>query len=320
MIRSTIALTYNLIKQTIAEFSRDNCIRMSAALAYYTAFSLAPLLVVIVTLCGLVWDPSDVRGLLEAEIKGVLGTDGASQVKTMLANAERSDSNTFTKTISFVLLLVGSTGLVAQLQGAINDAWQIQPAPEEGGILYFLSKRLLSFGMICGIAFLLLVSLVLSTVLSAAGQAIASALPSLSETALHMMNVGITFVFLTLVFAAMFKFLPDAAVRWSDVAVGAVLTAALFVAGKYALGAYLGSRNMESTYGAAGSFALIMVWSYYSAMIFLFGAEFTQVWAKQRGEGVIPADFAVRVERKAVPKEAGSLASAAAVAHQNRRN
>lgn len=288
-----------LLKNTFSEFSADNCSRMAAALAYYTVFSLAPLLMLIILIAGFIWDPEVIRGTLEQEIQGVIGKDGAEQVKTMLENAESSQQGTTATIISTIMLVVGATGLVGQLQTALNDAWEVKPDPDASGISNFLMKRVFSFGMICAIAFLLLVSLILSSVLSAAGGTIASMLPSaISGTLLHVLNIVLALVVISALFAVMFKFLPDAEVRWSDVGVGAVMTAILFVAGKYAIGAYLGSKNMDSTYGAAGSFALILVWIYYSAMIFLLGAEFTQVWARRKGSGVVPTEGAVHVEEK----------------------
>jgi len=290
-----------VIKQAIREFSEDNCSRMAAALAYYTAFALAPLLIIIMTICGFVWEPSDVEGLVQREVKSMVGEDGAEQVKTMLRNATKPDRGILASAISAVMLLVGATGLVGQLQSALNDTWEVRPDPEQGGYWNFVTKRLLSVGMICGIAFLLLVSLVASSLLAAVGDRIASWLPAdMSQGVLLASNAALSLVVFSLLFAAMFKFLPDANVAWSDVAFGAVVTAVLFVAGKFAMGAYLGNKNMESVYGAAGSLALILVWIYYSSMIFLFGAELTQVWAKNRGEGVQPATGAMRVVEKSV--------------------
>ncbi len=289
----------NTLKVAVAEFSNDNCSRMAAALAYYTAFSLAPLLILIITLCGFIWAPSEIQGALETEIKNVIGKDGAAQVKSMLENATKPDKGVLASVLSGIMLFIGATGVVGQLQSALNEAWEVKPAPDEGGYWNFISKRILSFGMICGVAFLLLVSLVINSALAAAGGVIASSLPAgISETALKVINIGAAVLIISILFAVMFKYLPDAEIQWSDVAVGAVLTAVLFVIGKFAIGAYLGSSNMESTYGAAGSFVLIMVWIYYSAMIFLFGAEFTQVWAKQRGTGIKPEEGAVRVVEK----------------------
>lgn len=290
-----------LLKQTFAQFSGDRCSRMAAALAYYTVFSLAPLLVLIITICSFIWNPDDIRGLLESEIQQVVGQDGAEQVKTMLGHATQQGKGVMASVLSGVMLLVGATGLVAQLQSALNDTWEVKPDPEASGIKTFLVKRLLSLGMICGIAFLLLVSLMATAVLSAAGDTIAGFLPeSWSGALLQSINVGVSLLVIGLMFAAMFKFLPDAEIKWSDVGVGAAVTAVLFVAGKYGLGAYLGSKNTDSAYGAAGSLALILIWVYYSSMIFLFGAELTQVWAKQRGSGVRPAEGAVKVEENIV--------------------
>lgn len=290
-----------LLKQTFTQFSDDRCSRMAAALAYYTVFSLAPLLVLIITICSFIWNPEDIRGLLEAEIQQVVGRDGAEQVKTMLGHATQQGQGIMASVLSSVMLLVGATGLVAQLQSALNDTWEVKPDPESSGIKTFIFKRLMSLGMICGIAFLLLVSLIATAVLSAAGDTIAGFLPQAwSGALLQSIHVGVSLIVIGLMFAAMFKFLPDADIKWSDVGVGAAVTAVLFMAGKYGLGAYLGSKNTDSAYGAAGSLALILIWVYYSSMIFLFGAELTQVWAKQRGSGVRPSEGAVKVEEKIV--------------------
>lgn len=290
-----------LIKQTVSEFQQDQCPRMAAALAYYTIFSLAPLMILLIMICGVVWNPSDVERLMATELRSVIGEDGAEQLKTMLQNASLDKGGVQSSIISAIMLLFGATGLVGQLQTALNDAWQVKPDPERGGIWTFVTKRLLSVAMICSIAFLLLVSLVASSVLSAMGDTIAQWLPqNVSQTLLMSLNLGISFFTITLMFAAMFKFLPDADIAWSDVIVGALATAALFVVGKYGVGVYLGSRNMDSVYGSAGSLALILVWVYYSSMIFLFGAELTQVWARERGTGVKPSEGAIRVVRKSV--------------------
>lgn len=291
----------SILKKTVTQFLDDNCSRMAAALAYYTAFSLAPLMILIITLCGIAWSDSNVAGLLHAEIESMIGADGAQQIKLMLANATQANRGWIASLTNITLLLVGATGLVGQLQGALNDAWRVMPDPDQGGLWTFLTKRLLSFGMICGVAFLLLVSLVASSVLSAAGGMIADWLPAnVSRAFLTGTHLAASLILFSLIFAAMFKFLPDATIAWSDVAVGAVVTAVLFIAGRMAMGAYLGSRNLEDTYGAAGSLALILLWIYYSSMILLFGAELTQVWATERGSGVSPAPGAVKVEQTEV--------------------
>lgn len=290
-----------ILKKTFTQFFDDNCSRMAAALAYYTAFSLAPLLILLITLCGIVWSSADVGAMLQSEIKSVVGADGAAQVKTMLDNASRTDRGWIASLTNIALLLVGATGLVGQLQGALNDTWEVQPDPEQGGVWNFITKRILSFGMICGIAFLLLVSLVASSFVSAAGDSIASWLPDgISQALVTSVHVAASLIVISLLFAAMFKFLPDATIAWKDVAVGAVVTAVLFVAGRFAMGEYLGSRNLADSYGAAGSLALILLWIYYSASILLFGAELTQVWATERGSGLKPSPGAIQIEQTKV--------------------
>lgn len=289
---------FSLLKQSFSDFFEDRCFRMAAALAFYTLFALGPLLVLIVMICSIIWDPSRIQGVLEQEIQQVLGADGAAQVKTMLESAAQSEKSWLAGIFSTLMLIFGATGLVGQLQYSINDAWGVEPDPRRSTWRIFLIKRLVSFAMICAVAFLLLVSLVLSSLVTAAGDAFASVLP-FSGTVLSVLDIAVSLLVIVALFAAMFKFLPDADVRWSDVGVGALITALLFVVGKYAIGAYLGSKNMESAYGAAGSLALVLIWVYYSSIIFFFGVEFTQAWARQRGSGVKPSEGAVRVERRA---------------------
>lgn len=289
----------SFLKQVFTEFSQDDCPRMAAALSYYTAFAMAPLMILLLLLAGLVFDPSDVEGQIERQISSAIGPDGAKQVKAMLKNASTPDAGSLPGILSAVGLLFGASGVVMQLQKALNEAWEVQPDPDQGGIWNFITKRLFSIGMVLGLAFILIVSLAMSTLISAFDQQLISILPAgLGEGAARAFDLTITLVILTLLFAAIFKVLPDAVVRWRDVGVGALITAILFVVGKFAMGMYLGSKNMESTFGAAGSFALILLWVYYSGMILLFGAEFTQVWAKRHGRGIQPEEGAVKVEEK----------------------
>ncbi len=286
----------SFMKQVGREFSEDDCPRMAAALAYYTAFSLAPLMILLLLLAGLVLDPSDVQGKIETQVASVVGSDGAQQIRTMLQSASKPEAGSLPGILSAVGLFFGASGVVIQLQKALNDAWEVKPDPEQGGLWNFVTKRLFSIGMILGLAFVLVVSMAMSTVIAALDQQIVALLPAqLGEGAANAIDLSVTVVVLTLIFAAIFKVLPDAEVRWRDVMVGALLTAILFVIGKFAMGMYLGSKNMESTFGAAGSLALILLWVYYSGMILLFGAEFTQVWAKRRGKGITPEEGAVRV-------------------------
>ena len=286
----------SFFKQVGREFAEDDCPRMAAALAYYTAFSLAPLMVLLMLLAGVLWEPSDIEGRVETQVASVLGNDGAKQVKTMLHNASVPDAGSLPGILSGIGLLFGASGVVIQLQKALNDAWEVRPDPEQGGIWNFITKRLFSIGMVLALAFVLVVSLAMSTVISALDQQLVALLPGqLGEGTANAVDLVVSVAVLTLLFAAIFKVLPDAEIKWQDVMVGALLTSVLLVLGKFGVGMYLGSKNMESTFGAAGSFALVLLWVYYSGMILLFGAEFTQVWSKRHGHGIHPEEGAVRI-------------------------
>ena len=286
-----------IVKQACADFVEDNCPRIAAALAYYTAFSLAPMLMLILGVCQLVFEAEDIEGRVEAQVKNVIGDSGAAQVKTMIDADEGSKQQGVLSTvIGIALMLFGATGLFAQLQGAMNDVWEVKPDPKHGGIKSFLLKRLVSLGMVLTIAFLLMVSITASTALHAFDSYIDRLLPGQSGSLLlRLADYAISLTIITCLFAGMFKVLPDAKIDWTTVWMGAIATAMLFVVGKFLVGLYAGNQNMANTYGAAGSLVMILVWVYYSAMIFLLGAEFTQAWAKHRGPGILPADGAVRI-------------------------
>ncbi len=212
------------------------------------------------------------------------------QIRTILQQAHAPGSSAWLPTVlSIIALILGATGAFGQLQAALNRAWEVAPDPQQGGLKAFLLKRVFSFGMILSVAFLLLVSLVLSAALSAFGDALGGMLPEgLSATLLQVLNQVVSFAVIAVLFAAIFKVLPDASVAWRDVWVGAAVTAFLFVVGKFLIGFYLGRSNPGEAFGAAGSLAVMLVWIYYSSMILLFGAEFTQAWAEQRGGGIAP--------------------------------
>ena len=251
-----------LLKDTFKGFSEDDVPTMAAALSYYTVFSLPPLLVLLLTILGAVVDPQDIQGTLEAQMRDAMGPSGASQVETILANANRPGAGGLVPTVlSVVALLLGATGVFGQLQAALNKAWSVAPDPEKGGLKNMLLKRVFGIGMVVGLAFILLVSLVVSDVLSAFGDQLSQFLPSgLSAPLLEAINFAGSLAVIALLFGAIFKVLPDAEIAWRDVAVGAVVTALLFVAGKFALGLYLGRSNPGEAFGAAGALALMLVW------------------------------------------------------------
>lgn len=296
----------SILKKTFSEFSNDDCSRMAAALAYYTVFSLPALLVLVIMIAGTLWEPQDVSGVIDTQVRDIVGRDGAEQVQAMIESARERMSGSgglLATLLGIGTLLFGATGAFAQLQDALNRAWEVEPDPESGGVKNFIFKRLLSFGMILGVAFLLLVSLVVSAAISVISAQAAHILPAgISSALLYAIQLALSLGIITLLFAAIFKVLPDAEIAWRDVWVGAAVTALLFVVGKFLLSFYFGRSDPGSTFGAAGSLVLILVWIYYSSMILLLGAEFTQVWARRHGSGIQPSEGAVRVvqERKHV--------------------
>jgi membrane protein len=289
-----------LIKKSASDFIEDDCMDAAAALSYYTIFSLPALLVLILMLVSAVMDPNDVRGGLESQIQSLMGPGAGEQVRTIIEESEQRPRSGVLPTILGILgLLFGATGAMGQLQKTLNRTWNVEPDPNQGGIKSFLGKRVFSLGIILVIAFLLLVSLVISAALSGLGDRVGAFLPEgLSGPVLQVVNFVISLAVITLLFAAMFKVLPDAKMSWRSVWPGALFTAVLFVIGKFLIGFYLGQSNPGEAYGAAGSLAVLLLWVYYSSLIVLFGAEFTETWAERRGEGIEPEPGAVRVKRE----------------------
>lgn len=283
----------SFFRKIFKDFSDDECGVRAAALAYYTIFALPPLLILLVLLVGLVWDPAEVQRALETQFSNMVGPDGGRAIHDMLAHANRPGSGGVLATIvGVVLLMFGAIGAFMQLQGALNRAWEVKPDPSQGGVKRFIMKRILSLGMILGVAFLLIVSLSVSALLSALSTKIA-----FPQRAFAIMDLALSFSVLTVMFAAIFRFLPDAEIAWRDVGVGALVTSLLFVVGKFAIGFYLGRSAPGDAYGAASALAIILVWVYYAGMIVLFGAEFTQAWAERRGKAIMPERGAVRADR-----------------------
>jgi membrane protein len=291
---------FGLVKQSVNDFIEDDCMEAAAALSYYTIFSLPAILVLILMLVSAVMNPTDVRGGLEGQLQALMGPSAGEQIRTIIQQAERKPHHGMLPTILGIAgLLFGATGAFGQLQKTLNRAWNVEPDPNQGGIKTFLTKRLFSFGMILVVAFFLLVSLVISAALTGLGSRLGSFLPSgLSGSLLEVLNSVISLAVITLLFAALFKVMPDAKITWRSVWVGAAVTGLLFVVGKFLIGFYLGQSNPGQAYGAAGSLAVLLLWVYYSSLILLFGAEFTETWAERRGEGIEPEPGAVRVRRE----------------------
>jgi membrane protein len=287
----------SLISKTTNNFLDDDCSTMAAALAYYATFSVAPLLLIVIGIVGVVFGHQAVQHDIEAQIEGLIGHDAARQLGAMVQHAgQHSTTGAIGAVLGVLALLFGASGAFAQLQSSLNQVWHVKPDPRTGGIRNFIGHRLLSMGMILAIAFLLLVSLVLDAGLAAFGDLASRYLPSgFSGPLLQALGFVVSLSIIAALFAAMFKLLPDARILWRDVWIGAGITAVLFTAGKFLIGVYLGHSGAATAYGAAGSLVLIVLWIYYSSMIFLFGAEFTYVWSEANSGLVRPKPGAVRV-------------------------
>ncbi|MEX0713274.1 MAG: YihY/virulence factor BrkB family protein [Pirellulales bacterium] len=278
---------WGLIQETYHDWLADKAPRLGAALAYYTVFSLAPILVIVLGVVGLVYGADAAQGEIHQHLAGFLGQDAAKGVEEMIAAARKPMSGTVAIVLGVGALLFGASGVFGQLKDAMNTIWEVEPKPGRG-IWGTIKDRFLSFAMVLGVGFLLLVSLALSTALATMGRFAGSVIP-LPEVVMHALNLAVSFGVITLLFAMIFKLLPDVDIAWSDVWVGAAATALLFTIGKYVFGLYLGQASVASSYGAAGSLIVVMLWAYYSAQILFFGAEFTQVYARAYGSRIRPA-------------------------------
>ena len=283
---------WSLIKQTISDWSDDNASRLAASLAYYTLLSFAPMLVITISVVGWFYGADAARGKISAQIVSVVGPSAAEGIQAVVAHAQSPSSGLVSTIIGVVTLFVGASGVFGELQGTLDAIWDVKPKPGRG-VMGVLRDRFLSFTMVLGVAFLLLVSLVLSVVLSTLGAVFAGALPG-GEVLWHLVNAVFSFAMVAGLFALIFKYIPDAKVDWRDVWLGAAVTSALFTLGKFLLGIYLGKAALSSSYGAAGSLVALVVWVYYAAQILFLGAEFTQVQARSRGHEIEPSGNAVR--------------------------
>jgi membrane protein len=286
-----------LVKRSGKDFFRDEGPRYAAALSYYTVFSLGPLLALLILFAGVIWDPKDVQGAIAVQIRDLIGPEASREVLAMVAHRDPTGGQgTVATIVGLAVLIFGATGSFLQLQDALNRAWNVEPDPAKGGIKNFIKKRIFSFGLILGIVFLLVVSLAITAAVSALGERFGGGLP---ENVMLTLNSVFAFVVITVLFAAMYKVLPDAKIGWRDVWVGALGTSLFFVLGKFLIGLYIGRSDPGSAFGTAGTLAVILIWIYYASHIVLFGAEFTQAWTEKFGGGIRPEKGAAKtVERK----------------------
>jgi membrane protein len=284
-----------LLKDSYKEFSQDDTFTLGAALSYYTVFSLAPILIIAIAVAGMIFGREAVTGQVYAQMKGFLGSQGADQVQEMIKAAYKPGQSTIATILAIAALIFGATTVFNQLQMSLNKIWEVKPKPKKSYIKY-IKNRFLSFGLILGVGFLLLVSLVLNAALVGLSGYLNQVIHGISAVVLNIIENVLSLGMATLLFAMIYKYLPDAKVRWRDVWIGSLFTALLFTLGKFLIGLYIGKTAVGSTYGAAGSIIVVLVWVNYSAQILFFGAEFTQVYAREFGSRIQPTPYAVRLK------------------------
>ena len=286
-----VRTAFSYLKETYQEWQSDDAFQKSSSIAYYSVFSLPGLLIIVVTTATLIWSPQYVEQVIADQIGSAMGGDAAQQIQTMLENSRQKSNSTMALIVGIATLVFGATGVFSQLQKSLNDAWEVELDPD-AGIKQTVLSRVTALGIVLALAFLLIVSLVLSSILAAINGWLEQQLPGIPTFIFFIVNNLVSVAVLATLFALMFKVLPDAEVEWRSVWAGALMTSVLFTIGKFLLGFYFGQSDPGATFGAAGSIILIMLWVYYSSLILLFGAEFTQVYARRNGHRLEPSEHA----------------------------
>jgi membrane protein len=283
---------WEVFKNAFTGFNDDKVTKLAGSLAYYTIFSLAPLLIIIISLCGIFLGREAIEGQVYAQLSGFVGSDTAVQLQEIIKNASLAGKSHIAAIIGGVTLLVGATTVFAEIQDSINGIWGLKPKPKKGW-LKMLQNRFLSFSVIISLGFLLLVSLGISSLVDAFSERLKNRFPDVTVVVFYVINLAITLAITSLIFGVIFKVLPDAKIKWRDVIAGAVTTALLFMLGKLGISFYISKSNVGSTYGTAGSLVVLLLWVYYSALILYFGAEFTKSYAVKYGSSIYPNHYAV---------------------------
>ncbi|RDV14334.1 YihY/virulence factor BrkB family protein [Pontibacter diazotrophicus] len=299
MVKNRLNIVWGLLKETSSEFIDNNSWQKGAALAYYTIFALPPMLIIIISAGGYFFGEQAVSGEIYYQIKEVIGAEGAYSVQKMVENVNEFSNITLAAIAGVVALFIAATGVFISLQDSLNEIWYVKPKPKRGYVKLILD-RFLSFGMILIIAVILLLSLLVNAVLVAIGDFLTARFSSWVIYVLHFANFASVLLLMSFLFACIYKFLPDAKIKWRDVWVGALVTALLFVAFRGLIGFYLGTNDVGSVYGAAGSVVVILTWVFFNSQIIFFGAVFTFVYSRKYGFNIYPADYAVRVIRRQV--------------------
>lgn len=297
---------FKILKGTLTGFIDDKGMKLSASLSYYTVFSMAPLLLLIISLTSVFFGREAVEGRIFTEINGLIGNTAAAQVQEIIKNLELSGKTTMSVIIGAVTLLIGATTVFGEIQDSINSIWKVKAKPKRGWVK-LLKDRLLSGSLIIALGFLLVVSLIINGAVLALNDMIKSYFPDIAVIIFNIVNIIISFVVITILFGVIFKVLPDAKIPWKDVRMGAFFTACLFMLGRYIIGLYIETTAAGSPYGAAGSIIVILLWVYYTAAILYIGAEFTRAYADHVGAKIEPADYAVYVEQKETEKDVKTL-------------
>ncbi|MCF2444560.1 YihY/virulence factor BrkB family protein [Dyadobacter sp. CY345] len=301
-----IKFAFHLLSESFSEFMNDNGLKLSAALSYYTVFSLAPMLLVIISIFSLFFGRDAIQGELFGQIRGLVGDNAAAQLQEILKNAEVSNKSGLAAGIGIATLLIGATGVFAEIQDSINFIWSIKAKPKKGWLQY-LKNRLLSFSIILTLGFLLLVSLGVNAMVDLLSAQLSQYFSEASVILFYIINLAIVLAIITALFTVIFKVLPDGYLRWKECLVGAGFTATLFLIGKFVITFYIGKADLGATYGTSASIVILLTWVYYSSIILYFGAEFTKVYAKLDGVEIAPNQHAVLIVRKEIDQETGKV-------------
>lgn len=286
-------------KELFTEYGKDNAFSLGAALAYYTVFSIAPILFILIAITSFFFGEEAAQGSIDDEMGALMGQEAAVQLQDLIANVHATGDTIWATVIGIATLLFGATGVFNELKNSLNRIWELKEKPQSS-VWNFIQTRLLSFSVLIGMAFVLLVSLALNAVVLGMGNKLAELIPGLGEVAIQILSFSLSFLATVLVFALLYRFLPDARVAWRDVFVGACFAAVLFTIGKVVIGFYIGNSSVTDTFGAAGALAALLIWAYYNSQILFLGAEFTFVWAKHHGRHVLPDEDAVKIRREEV--------------------
>lgn len=293
---------FKFLRQVFVEFIGDNILKYSASLAYYTVLSIAPLLVILLSITGFLFGKEAINGQLYGEINKLVGSEAALQIQTSIQNIHLNKDNAFATTIGIIVLTIGATGIFGEIQDSLNRIWGLKIKAKKAWWKVLLD-RLISFSLILSLGFVLIVSLVLNAIAAAISEKILALLPSMGTIFLLVIDTIVSLIITTVLFGSIFKVLPDAKIKWRDVTIGAFITACLFLLGKYGIGYYLGQSKLGNIYGAAGSIMIMMIWVYYSSAILYLGAVFTKVYATNFGGKIYPSEYSewIKVEEIPVP-------------------